>query len=271
MTGNMETTLDQLVGLSSLPRQSKNRRGSRQVLRRNVTATTPVHIDRPVEFGRQALHSGSTGVCSTSSDSVPRRASVHEGPSQEPLINELPPPPSIKDFELKYQLGKGAFATVFLVVKKPSQSLIDPSVSDDAGRRYALKVIKKTTLTKKEHEYTKDERNSMAKLDHPFIIKVYYAFQDQMRAYMVLELAEGGDLLSHLIDHEHELTEVHYRFYLAELVLALGHIHSLSIIHRDLKLENILLDSMGHIKLADFGLCITHLETKKVVRAMWNA
>merc|ERR1711976_656144 len=103
----------------------------------------------------------------------------------------------------------------------------------------------------------------MAKLAHPFIIKVFYAFQSETRAYMALEYAEGGNLYEHMHRNVTSLKEQHFRFYLAELVLALGHIHSLNIIHRDLKLENILLDSEGHIRLADFGLC-TSGETRKL-------
>merc|ERR1711976_891831 len=129
---------------------------------------------------------------------------------------------------------------------------------------YALKIIKKTNLTKKEHGYTEAEKRSMAKLDHPFIIKVFYAFQSQTRAYMALEYAEGGNLYEHMQENIATLKEWHFRFYIAELVLAIGHIHSLDIIHRDLKLENILLDRHGHIRLADFGLCIAHRETKKL-------
>ncbi|XP_053202738.1 ribosomal protein S6 kinase alpha-1-like isoform X2 [Panonychus citri] len=97
------------------------------------------------------------------------------------------------------------------------------------------------------------ERDILAEVNHPFIVKLNYAFQTEGKLYLVLDYLHGGDLFTRL-NREVMFTEEDVKFYLAELVLALDHLHSLGIIYRDLKPENILLDSEGHIKLTDFGL-----------------
>ena len=93
----------------------------------------------------------------------------------------------------------------------------------------------------------------MAEIQHPFIVKLHYAFQTEGKLYLVLEFLKGGDLFTRL-SKEVMFTEEDVKFYLAELALALDHLHDLGIIYRDLKPENILLDDDGHIKLTDFGL-----------------
>jgi p90 ribosomal S6 kinase len=97
------------------------------------------------------------------------------------------------------------------------------------------------------------ERDILAQISHPFIVKLHYAYQTQGKVYLVLDFLRGGDLFTRL-SKEVMFTERDVQFYLAELALALDHLHSLGIVYRDLKPENILLDSDGHIALTDFGL-----------------
>lgn len=148
------------------------------------------------------------------------------------------------DFELLRVLGQGSFGKVFLVSKRTGR---------DIGHLYAMKVLRKAALKVRDRERTKMERNILVSIDHPFIVKVYYAFQTDDKLYLVLEFVRGGDLFTRL-SKEFMFTEKDVKFYLAELVLAIGHVHSLGIIYRDLKPENILLAEDGHIKLVDFGL-----------------
>ncbi|PAA49577.1 hypothetical protein BOX15_Mlig007654g2 [Macrostomum lignano] len=148
------------------------------------------------------------------------------------------------DFELLKVLGQGSFGKVFLVRKLTGH---------DAGTLYAMKVLRKATLKIRDRVRTKMERNILADVDHPFIVKLHYAFQTEGKLYLILEFLRGGDLFSRL-SKEIMFTEDDVKFYLAELALALGHLHSLGIIYRDLKPENVLLDEQGHIKLTDFGL-----------------
>ena len=93
----------------------------------------------------------------------------------------------------------------------------------------------------------------LEKIDHPFIVNLRYAFQTQKKLYMVLEYVCGGDLFQHLSLVE-VLSEERARFYAAEIYLALAFLHSHSIVYRDLKPENVLIDLEGHVKLTDFGL-----------------
>ncbi|KAB0381135.1 hypothetical protein FD755_008919, partial [Muntiacus reevesi] len=120
-------------------------------------------------------------------------------------------------FELLKVLGQGSYGKVFLVRKVKGS---------DAGQLYAMKVLKKATLK---------------------------AFQTEGKLYLILDFLRGGDLFTRL-SKEVMFTEEDVKFYLAELALALDHLHGLGIIYRDLKPENILLDEEGHIKITDFGL-----------------
>jgi len=160
---------------------------------------------------------------------------VEEGVTEKVNINQ---------FELLKVLGEGSFAKVFLVRKKNGENL---------GQLYAMKVLKKASLKVCDRKRTKIERDILAQIRHPFIVSLHYAFQTEGKLYLILDFLRGGDLFTRL-SREITLNEQHVKFYLAELVLALDHLHSLGIIYRDLKPENILLDGEGHLCLTDFGL-----------------
>ncbi|XP_023962661.1 ribosomal protein S6 kinase alpha-3 isoform X3 [Trachemys scripta elegans] len=106
------------------------------------------------------------------------------------------------------------------------------------------------------------ERDILVEVNHPFIVKLHYAFQTEGKLYLILDFLRGGDLFTRL-SKEVMFTEEDVKFYLAELALALDHLHSLGIIYRDLKPENILLDEEGHIKLTDFGLSKESIDHEK--------
>lgn len=117
-----------------------------------------------------------------------------------------------------------------------------------------MKILRKSHLLKKQQiERTRTERKVLSIVDHPFIMKLHFAFQTDQKLYLVLDYCAGGELFFHLSRHK-KFNEAWTRFYTAELLLALGYLHSKGIIYRDLKPENILLDSKGHLKLGDFGL-----------------
>ena len=155
-------------------------------------------------------------------------------------------------FDLLRVLGQGSFGKVFLVRKNRGR---------DAGTLYAMKVLRKATLKVRDRVRTKMERNILADVEHPFIVKLHYAFQTEGKLYLILDFLKGGDLFTRL-SKEVMFTEEDVKFYLAELALALDHLHNLGIIYRDLKPENLLLDSDGHIAVTDFGLSKETLEDK---------
>jgi serine/threonine protein kinase len=100
--------------------------------------------------------------------------------------------------------------------------------------------------------HTLDERSIMMMLQHPFIVNLYATFQDDRRLYMLLEFVNGGELYAYL-QTEGKLPSDHARFYVAEIMLAFAYLHSLHVVYRDLKPENVLIDPEGHIKITDFG------------------
>ncbi|XP_055932617.1 ribosomal protein S6 kinase 2 beta-like isoform X1 [Argiope bruennichi] len=156
-------------------------------------------------------------------------------------------------FALIKMLGQGSFGKVFLVRK-----LTGP----DVNTLYAMKVLKKASLKVRDRARTKYERDILVEVHHPFIVKLHYAFQTAGKLYLILDFLKCGDLFTRL-SKDVMFTEDDVKIYLAELALALEHLHSLGIIYRDLKPENILLGEDGHICLTDFGLCKESLNNEK--------
>ncbi|POS83381.1 hypothetical protein EPUL_005340 [Erysiphe pulchra] len=155
------------------------------------------------------------------------------------------------DFESIRCLGKGTFGIVHLVKQHTT------------GRLYAQKQFRKASLTLHERlvQQTKTERAILESVKrHPFVVKLFYAFQDDEKLYLILEYAQGGELFTHLAKAR-MFPEPVAVFYMAEMVLALDYLHShLGVIYRDLKPENCLLDSEGHLLLTDFGLSKVSLD-----------
>ena len=117
-----------------------------------------------------------------------------------------------------------------------------------------MKVLRKAEVVKRHQvEHTLTERSILSNTQHPFILGLRYAFQTEQKLYMVTDYCPGGELFFHL-KKLRRFTEGMMRFYSAEIALALSHLHKHSIVYRDLKPENVLLDKNGHIKLTDFGL-----------------
>lgn len=155
-----------------------------------------------------------------------------------------------EDFDVLKLIGKGTFGQVFQVRKRDTQ------------RVYAMKVLsKKVIVQKKEIAHTVGERNILvrtAMTDSPFIVGLKFSFQTPTDLYLVTDYMSGGELFWHL-QKESRFQEDRAKFYIAELILALQHLHEHDIVYRDLKPENILLDANGHIALCDFGLSKANL------------
>eukprot|EP01122_Echinamoeba_exundans_P013060 TRINITY_DN5635_c0_g1_i1.p1 TRINITY_DN5635_c0_g1~~TRINITY_DN5635_c0_g1_i1.p1 ORF type:complete len:931 (+),score=210.61 TRINITY_DN5635_c0_g1_i1:146-2938(+) len=151
-------------------------------------------------------------------------------------------PTGLDDFELLRIIGTGSFAKVMLVRKK------------DTGKLYAMKVLKKEEIVRRNQVgHTRTERTILSRMHHPFMVKLRYSFQSELKLYMVLDYIRGGELFYHL-RRAGRFPEDKARFYIAEVILALDYLHRHNVIYRDLKPENILLSLDGHIKLTDFGL-----------------
>ena len=132
--------------------------------------------------------------------------------------------------------------------------LVQKRYGQSQGSLYAMKILRKSHLVRRRQiERTKTERKVLSVLNHPFIMRLYYAFQTAEKLYLVLDYCPGGELFFHLSRYR-RFQEPVARFYAAELLLAIGHLHKHGIIYRDLKPENVLLDAYGHVKLGDFGL-----------------
>ena len=158
---------------------------------------------------------------------------------EDPILNNTNV--GFNSFTILDCLGAGSFGKVFKVRMKSN------------GEIYAMKVINKRFLMKNNQlRYAITECNVLKQATSPFILTLYYSFQTPENLYMIIDYCPGGDLNFHIIQNLFEEDEA--RFYIAELILGIEHLHELDIIYRDLKPENILINDDNHIKLADFGL-----------------
>ncbi|KAH9094702.1 hypothetical protein LEN26_018106 [Aphanomyces euteiches] len=152
---------------------------------------------------------------------------------------------TMKDFELLKVVGQGGFGKVFL-----AQKVTEPHKGDS----YAMKVLKKQhVLSSGLVNTTMAERRILTEISHPFVVKLYYAFQSETKLYLVMDYLSGGSLAMHL-RRRRKFPEEWARFYAAEVAAAIAHLHHVNIIYRDAKLENVLMDHEGHVRITDFGL-----------------
>uniref|UniRef100_A0A8C7J9X5 Protein kinase C n=1 Tax=Oncorhynchus kisutch TaxID=8019 RepID=A0A8C7J9X5_ONCKI len=148
------------------------------------------------------------------------------------------------DFDLLSVIGRGSYAKVLLVRLKKTE------------RIYAMKVVKKELVNDDEDiDWVQTEKHVFEQAsNHPFLVGLHSCFQTESRLFFIIEYVNGGDLMFHM-QRQRKIPEEHARFYSAEISLALNYLHERGIIYRDLKLDNVLLESEGHIKLTDYGMC----------------
>jgi len=175
-----------------------------------------------------------------STQNLPTMAEVMEEktPAQEGFLLEC----KLEDLEVKNTLGCGAFGRVKLCRLPRTDQF------------FALKCQAKRSIVESGlQEHVLNEMRVMRKINHPYIAKLYSALQDRQYIYFVLELLQGGELFTHLRNRG-KLTEQTARFYAATVVYAFSTLHAKKIAYRDLKPENLVMDSHGYVKLVDFGL-----------------
>jgi len=150
---------------------------------------------------------------------------------------------TMKDFEVVRALGKGFMGSV-LMVRLSSARGTAPC---------ALKIIDKDRIIR-EHmvERVLQEKELLSRASHPFVVRLFGTFQDDAHFFILMECVSGGDLFSAM--RSVRFNDVCAHFFAAEITLAIGHLHSLDIAYRDLKPENVAIDSLGHAKIIDFGL-----------------
>lgn len=158
--------------------------------------------------------------------------------------------PKLDDFEPLKVLGQGSYGKVILVREKLT------------GKLFAQKQLKKASLIinetnevhTKNYERTLNEKTILEKVSHPNIVKLFYAFQDHNKVYLILEYLDGGELFHHL-DQQKYMSEKDASYYIAQIILALRYLHlNMKVIYRDLKPENCMLNADGNLVLTDFGL-----------------
>ncbi|KAG2238061.1 hypothetical protein INT48_002628 [Thamnidium elegans] len=147
----------------------------------------------------------------------------------------------LDDFHLLRTLGTGSFGRVHLAQSRHN------------GRYYAIKVLKKTEVVRlKQVEHTNNEKHILEAVANPFLVNLWGTFQDDANLYMVMDYVPGGELFSVLRKSKRFPDHV-AKFYAAEVTLAIEYLHNKDVVYRDLKPENLLLDTNGHIKITDFG------------------
>ncbi|XP_065561183.1 atypical protein kinase C-like isoform X1 [Artemia franciscana] len=231
-------SVDHVASLPEPETRSAGLAGQRQ----NGDGTEAPSPPVPVRIDTASV--GAFGKTSLDSDICAEISPIVDGEADEALEPGTQRQYSIKDFELVRVIGRGSYAKVLLVELRKNR------------RVYAMKVIKKELVTDDEDiDWVQTEKHVFETAsNHPFLVGLHSCFQSASRLFFVIEFVRGGDLMYHM-QRQRRLPEEHARFYSAEISLALNFLHKRGIIYRDLKLDNVLLDHEGHIKLTDYGMC----------------
>uniref|UniRef100_A0A672UW45 Serine/threonine-protein kinase N3 n=1 Tax=Strigops habroptila TaxID=2489341 RepID=A0A672UW45_STRHB len=191
------------------------------------TLSPPLHDPIPTDFSPLSV-CASFGYCLSNSSFVCRKRTVQ-----------------LEDFHCIAMLGRGHFGKVLLAQYKAT------------GKLYAIKALKKKDIIRRDEI---DSLNCEKRIfevvnssGHPFLVNMFACFQTPHHACFVMEYTPGGDLMMRI--HEDVFPEHVAQFYTACVVLGLQFLHEKKIVYRDLKLDNLLLDAEGFVKIADFGLC----------------
>ena len=165
-------------------------------------------------------------------------ANLSSSQNQSNQIKKVGP----SSFECLGLLGEGSFGEVYLVEMK------------DNHKKFAMKVLdKEQIMSQNIFKYAMTERNVLSITSHPFIVKLNYAFQTSEKLFLLLDYCPNGDLARQL-EFQKNFSEDKAKFYLCEIILAIGDLHEKDIIFRDLKPDNVVLNEEGHALLTDFGL-----------------
>ncbi|XP_024885224.1 serine/threonine-protein kinase MARK2-like isoform X3 [Temnothorax curvispinosus] len=206
----------------------KDHQRHQQPQQQNNATTIPLKPLSDMQKGIQSEKETGDGVGVSSSGG---RLSSRSRTSEEPHIGK---------YKLLKTIGKGNFAKVKLAKHVPT------------GKEVAIKIIDKTQLNPGSLQKLFREVRIMKMLDHPNIVKLFQVIETEKTLYLVMEYASGGEVFDYLVLHG-RMKEKEARAKFRQIVSAVQYCHQKKIIHRDLKAENLLLDSEMNIKIADFG------------------
>lgn len=221
--------------------------GSSDAQAQPAAGGAPILTPPPGSSGAPA----STTPAATTTTASPDNGASGAAAVEADLGPDSPEKLVLDDFDIITVIGQGSFGKVVQCRLKRD------------GRVFAMKMLnKKSIIERGEVEHTKAEKAILQSIQHPFLMCLHYSFQTSDKLYLVMDFVNGGELFYHL-QQEHTFDNQRAKYYAAQIVLGLEYLHNRGIIYRDLKPENLLLDSDGNIKMTDFGLSKQGLNSSK--------